>query len=215
MSEAGSERELLATLDKEPADLITLDLKLGSEDGLAIARAIRRRMDVAIIMVTGKGDAVDRVVGLELGADDYIAKPFHVRELLARVRSVLRRNQPSLQEDPEPIADRYIFGGWTLDCIRHELIAPNGNTIHVTATEFKLLEAFALRPNRVLSRDQIMDLVKGPAWIANDRAVDNQVGRLRRKMAEIGEGDEMIQSVRGVGYMLAANVTKISSLGRE
>lgn len=215
VSEAGNEDELIAILDKQPADLITLDLKLGNEDGLAIARAVRKRADVPIIMVTGKAEAVDRVVGLELGADDYITKPFHVRELLARVRSVLRRNNRSLREDDEPAAEKYMFGGWVLDCGRRELMSPAAKTARLTSTEFKLLETFALRPNRVLSRNQIMDLVKGPAWAANDRAVDNQIGRLRRKMTEMGDKEEMIQSVRGAGYMLAANVTKVSASDLE
>lgn len=211
VSEAGNEDELIAILDGQPADLITLDLKLGNEDGLAVARAVRKRADVPIIMVTGKAEAVDRVVGLELGADDYITKPFHVRELLARVRSVLRRNNRSPREGDEPAAEKYMFGGWILDCSRRELASPAAKTTRLTSTEFKLLEAFALRPNRVLSRNQIMDLVKGPEWAANDRAVDNQIGRLRRKMAEMDDAEEMIQSVRGAGYMLAANVTKVSA----
>jgi two-component system OmpR family response regulator len=127
----------------------------------------------------------------------------------------LRRNSRSLREDDETAAEKYMFGGWVLDCGRRELMSPDAKTARLTSTEFKLLETFALRPNRVLSRNQIMDLVKGPAWAANDRAVDNQIGRLRRKMTEMGDKEEMIQSVRGAGYMLAANVTKVSASDLE
>ena len=206
ISEAGDGAQLFAIIDRGPVHLITLDLTLGREDGLAVAREIRARSDVPIIMVTGKGDPIDRIVGLEIGADDYIAKPFHVREVLARVRSVLRRQQGR----GTPQADEQLgFAGWVLDCNRRELRSPDGRACPLTTTEYDLLEAFARHPNRVLTRDQIMDLVRGPDWNANDRAVDNQIGRLRRKMdGNGGDGGELIKSVRGVGYMFAATVSR-------
>lgn len=213
VSEASQGTELVAILENRPVHLVTLDLNLGGEDGLALAREIRARWDTPIIMVTGKGDPIDRIVGLEIGADDYIAKPFHVREVLARVRSVLRRNpsKPAPQGDgeaaAEPGGDQMVFSGWVLDCARRELRSPGGALCPLTSTEFTLLEALARRPNRVLSRDQIMDLVRGPDWNANDRAVDNQIGRLRRKMESTESCGELIRSVRGVGYMLSADVT--------
>lgn len=212
VSEAGAGHELFAILERGEVQLITLDLGLGGEDGLAIAREIRARWDTPIIMVTGKGDPIDRIVGLEIGADDYIIKPFHVREVLARVRSVLRRNQPrAAPAEPapaaEPAGEQMVFAGWVLDCARRELRSPGGSLCPLTSTEFTLLEALAKRPNRVLSRDQIMNLVRGPGWAANDRAVDNQIGRLRRKMESTEPCGELIRSVRGVGYMLSAEVT--------
>lgn len=213
VSEAGGSAELFAVLERQPVHLITLDLTLGGEDGLAVAREIRVHWDTPIIMVTGKGDPIDRIVGLEIGADDYIAKPFHVREVLARVRSVLRRNpaQPTPPKNGQTSAgntrEQIVFAGWVLDCARRELRSPGGALCPLTSTEFTLLEALARRPNRVLSRDQIMDMVRGPDWNANDRAVDNQIGRLRRKMESTEPCGELIRSVRGIGYMLSADVT--------
>jgi DNA-binding response OmpR family regulator len=208
ISEATSEAELLHILQREPVDLITLDLKLKHEDGLAIARSIRQRYNVPIIMITGKGEPLDRVVGLELGADDYISKPFHVREVLARVRSVLRRNSAGpARVDGLPV-QKYIFGGWALDCQTRELQSPGGLKLRLTTSEFELLEAFLANPNRVLTRENIMDLTKGTSWFGNDRLIDNQVGRLKRKMSSVDDAEGIIQSVRGMGYIFTANVIK-------
>jgi DNA-binding response OmpR family regulator len=206
VSEAATEVELLRILQREPVDLLTLDLKLHHEDGLAVARRIRQKYPVAIIIITGKGETVDRIVGLELGADDYISKPFHVREVLARVRSVLRRNAPAVADDPQ--VRRYVFGGWVLDCLTRELESPNGHKLRLTASEFELLEAFLANPNRVLSREDIMELTRGAPRFGNDRLIDNQVGRLKRKMASVHEVQGIIQSVRGAGYILTATVNR-------
>ena len=159
------------------------------------------------MIITGKGEPLDRIAGLELGADDYISKPFHVREVLARVRSVLRRHAPQAAADAVPIR-RYGFGGWVLDCLTRELSSPNGRTLRLTASEFELLAAFLANPNRVLSRESIMELTMGTPRFGNDRLIDNQVGRLKRKMTSVHDADGIIQSVRGAGYILTATVTR-------
>jgi DNA-binding response OmpR family regulator len=157
-------------------------------------------------MVTGKGDTIDRVVGLELGADDYIAKPFHVREVLARVRAVLRRTGRSGAPDAAAKDERLTFEGWVLDIARRELISPAGGSCELTTSEFDLLKAFAMHPKRVLSRDQIMDLLRGHDWNPVDRSIDNLVVRLRRKVEADPESPRLIKTVRGVGYTFAADV---------
>ena len=179
-------------------DLITLDLNLGSADGLAIARDIRAGSDVPIIMITGKGDMVDRIVGLEIGADDYIAKPFHLREVLARVRSVLRRARPGAAPEATQ-GDLARFDGYTLDLGRRELTGPEG-PVALTSGEFDLLAMFAKHPHRVLNRDQIMDLLKGHDWTPLDRSIDNQVARLRKKIEADPRNPTLLKTVRGAGY---------------
>lgn len=210
ISEAEGRRDLFDIIEREMVHLVTLDLKLRGTDGLSIAREIRARSDIPIIMLTARDDPLDRILGLELGADDYITKPFHVREVLARVRSVLRRRGPDVTTWGQLAGKRenWSFDGWVLDGVRRRLTSPEGECCTLTTSEFNLLKALLRHPNIPLERNRIMDLVKGPDWMANDRAVDNQIGRLRRKMASLdGQGDDVIQSVRGVGYMLAADVT--------
>lgn len=209
VSEASSGKELQQLLAGSAVDLITLDLGLQGEDGLAIAREIRAASKVPIIMITGKSDLIDRVVGLELGADDYIAKPFHVREVLARVRSVLRRAEDASSrpgaEQPAKVA-RYEFQGWTLECDSRELRSAAGDSTYLTAVEFNLLVVFLSHARRTLARDELLDLSKGEEWSANDRLIDNQVGRLKRKMHDLNGDADVIRSVRGVGYLLACDV---------
>ncbi|MGV8855814.1 MAG: response regulator [Devosia sp.] len=186
-------------------DLMTLDLNLDGTDGLSIARAVRQNWDLPIIMITGKGDMIDRIVGLEIGADDYIAKPFHLREVLARVRSVLRRTAP--QAAPAAAAsavarrlDNSIqFDGFTLDLDRRSLLGPDGD-IRLTSGEFDLLALFARHPHRVLSRDRIMDLLKGHDWAPNDRSIDNQIARLRKLIETDAREPRLLKTVRGAGY---------------
>src|SRR5262245_26606023 len=160
VSEAGDGAGLRAGIARRAVDLITLDLTLGGEDGLELARQIRTGCNVPIIMITGKGDTIDRVVGLELGADDYIVKPFQLREVLARVRAVLRRYEPSAPQG-EPKHERYTFEGMVLDLTSRDLRNRTGEPCALTTAEFNLLALFARRPQRVLSRDDIMDLLKG------------------------------------------------------
>lgn len=206
VSEAKDGRELQTHLDRQPVSLITLDLNLGGENGLDLARQVRRERNVPIIMLTGKGDAIDRVVGLELGADDYLVKPFELRELLARVRAVLRRSSttPTQQSSDQ----RFRFEGWLLDVNRRDLSRANGQTLELTTSEFNLLEAFVQRPHRVLSRDDIMDLLKGQDWSPLDRSIDNLIARLRKKVEPDPERPRLIKTVRGVGYTFAANVER-------
>lgn len=204
VSEASEQAGVEAAL-KTDIDLITLDLNLGGTDGLSIARAVRQNWDIPIIMITGKGDMIDRIVGLEVGADDYIAKPFHLREVLARVRSVLRRATPrSTPAVAEPGGNssataKIIFDGLTLDLDRRSLSSSDGE-IRLTSGEFDLLALFARHPHRVLSRDQIMDMLKGHDWTPNDRSIDNQIARLRKLIETDARDPRLLKTIRGAGY---------------
>lgn len=213
VDEAADARAAMASLDGRPVHLVTLDLNLGGDNGLELARQIRARCNVPIVMITGKGDTIDRVVGLELGADDYIAKPFHVREVLARVRAVLRRYEPapvseSLPQTRAEPSETWHFDGWVLDVGRRELRSPAGDLRELTTAEFNMLLMLVQRPSRVLSRDNIMDLLKGHEWSPLDRSIDSLVARLRRKIEETPDIPRLIKTVRGVGYVFAAEVRK-------
>ncbi|MCC7253856.1 response regulator transcription factor [Hyphomicrobium sp.] len=211
--EAGNGAEAEAQLAATPVSLLTLDLKLGGEDGLKLARDLRARRNTPIVMITGKGDPIDRVVGLELGADDYIAKPFLMREVIARVRAVLRRYQPSETAAPADAAPadgpRYAFDGWTLDTLRREVRTPDGMPCDLTTAEFNLLALLVQRPGRVLSRDELMDMLKGHDWTPMDRSIDGLVARLRKKIEPESERPQLVKTVRGVGYVFAGNVKRL------
>lgn len=212
VTEAADGAGILAKLANSDIDLITLDLSLGNEDGLEVARRIRAASNVPIIMITGKGDTIDRIVGLEIGADDYIAKPFHVREVLARVRTVLRRTEPRADTRAESggvPAELYAVGPWVLDISRRELRSQGGKPLALTTAEFDLLVAFVQRPNRVLSRDTLMDALKGKDWAAFDRSIDSQVARLRKKIEPEPGSPRLIKTVRGAGYSLTADVRRM------
>lgn len=213
ISEAADGTAMRAVLDREAIDLVLLDLVMPGEDGLSLARHIRQHSEIPVIMLSGKGDLIDRVVGLEAGADDYITKPFELREILARIRTVMRRagprpsTAPALAPAPAGgTEDVLAFDGWRFDLLRRELHRPTGELVSLTAGEFELLRVFAHHPNRVLSRDQIMDMVKGRDWAAYDRAVDTQVVRLRRKVEADPGNPTLIKTVRGGGYVFAAAV---------
>jgi two-component system OmpR family response regulator len=212
VSEAKDGAEMRRRLEREAVSLITLDLNLGAENGLDLAREIRKERNIPIIMLTGKGDAIDRVVGLEVGADDYLAKPFEMRELVARVRAVLRRAQPA--ERPSSAGQRYTFAGWTFDIDQRSLKRRDGAEQDLTTGEFNLLEAFVKRPHRVLSRDDIMDLLKGQDWSPLDRSIDNLVARLRKKVELDPDRPTLIKTVRGVGYTFSAHVERAASAKR-
>ncbi len=192
----------------DPADVVFLDVVLPGEDGLILARELRAASDVGIIMLTGRGDVVDRVVGIEVGADDYIAKPFHLREVLARTKSVLRRLKPAARaEGAEPSDEPAVrFDGWRLDFSRRKLNAPDGKDVPLTTGEFNLMTVFVRHAGRVLDRDQIMDLTRGREWDAYDRSIDAQVARLRKKIEGDAKNPKLIQSVRGVGYVFTAKI---------
>lgn len=207
VSEAADGAELEALLVRERVDLITLDLGLSGEDGLSIARSIRARSDIPIIMVTGKNDPIDMVVGLEIGADDYITKPFHVREVLARARSVLRRSSATRQAPQITAGETLAFDDWELNVTRRELHDPSGNPVALTTGEFDLLQVLVRNPNRVLSRDQIMEQLRGRDWNPDDRSIDNQVARLRKLIETDSQDPQRIKTVRGVGYCFTAIVS--------
>ena len=214
--EAANGNEVKNTLAEQSIDLITLDLNLGGENGLTIASEVKASCDIPIIIVTGKGDVIDKVVGLEMGADDYISKPFHVREVIARVRSVLRRAGGSAsrqsEKTPEEVAiprnqNLFEFDGWIADPAAFELKQPDGSVCDMTTADFKLLMVLLKHPRRVLSRDQIMDHLNGVEWSPYDRTIDNQIARLRKKIEEDPASPRYIKTVRGVGYTFASNVT--------
>ncbi|KNG92186.1 response regulator [Pseudaestuariivita atlantica] len=213
--EAEDEPGTLAAVSGRPVQLVTLDVNLGGENGLEIAKRIRQRSDVPIIMVSGRDDVIDRVVGLEVGADDYITKPFHVREVLARVRSVLRRTDQ--MENAQPSAPRVsgeqttsveavTFDGMIAYLDRFELLDRDGAQVEMTSGDFRLLAIFLGSPKRMLSRDRIMDLLHGTEWTPFDRTIDNQVARLRKKIERDPTSPSLIKTVRGIGYMFAMDV---------
>lgn len=212
VSEAHNGDALFQVLDHGPVTLITLDLGLGGEDGLELARRVRTKHNLPIVMISGKGDTIDRVVGLELGADDYITKPFHLREVLARIRAVLRRYEASLdgttREAAEKSPDVVRFAQWVFDTARRELRTPEGAGQELTTAEFNLLDIFVKRPGRVLSRDNIMDLLKGAEWSPVDRTIDNLVARLRKKIETDPDAPHLIKTVRGVGYIFTCDVQR-------
>lgn len=188
-------------------DLVVLDLMLpGGEGGVDLCRELRQRSNLPVIMLTAMGEETDRIVGLEVGADDYIAKPFSPRELLARIRAVLRRSAGSGARPTDPAREIVSFAGWTFDPTRHQLHAPDGVLVPLSAGECELLRAFVARPNRVLSRDQLLDLTRGRFAGPFDRSVDIQISRLRRKLRDNSKTPNLIRTVRGSGYILAAHV---------
>ena len=211
VAEAANGAELRAQIELQSISLITLDLTLGGEDGLELAREIRAKCNLPIVMISGKGDTIDRVVGLELGADDYITKPFELREVLARVRAVLRRyaatEQPGAQSSSAH--ERYAFEGMVFDVTSRELTSGTHRLHELTSAEFNLLEIFVKRPHRVLSRDNIMDLLKGHEWSPLDRSIDALVGRLRKKVEPDPDSPRLIKTVRGVGYAFSGDVRRL------
>jgi len=205
-----SGREIAEVMARETIDLLVLDLRLPGEDGMQIARKLREESDVPIIMLTGRKDEADRVMGLELGADDYLTKPFSPRELLARIRALLRRSRAH-----ETVADglarvrAYRFAGWELSVRLRKLTTPQGETVGLTNSEFNLLAAFLAAPQRVLSRDQLLNLSRLHNDEVYDRSIDVQVGRLRKKLEIEGAREELIRTERGAGYVFAVAVETV------
>jgi two-component system OmpR family response regulator len=190
-------------------DLVLLDLGLPGEDGLALMRSLREHSSVAVIVVTGRGEQVDRIVGLEVGADDYVTKPFDVRELAARVRSVLRRTlEKADRPDPGMQLNTVRFAGWTLDLAARRLESPQGKSVDLTTGEFELLAALVKYPGRVFSRDELLEATRNREAGPFDRTIDVQVGRLRRKIEADPQRPEIIKSVRGAGYVLTPMVER-------
>lgn len=188
--------------------LVVLDLMMPGESGLDFARWLRGEGDVPIVMLTAMGEETDRIVGLELGADDYMTKPFNPRELVARIRAVLRRTGAESGTTKEPPAKAIRFAGWTLEPTRRRLLNPDGAEVPLTGGEYELLQVLVERPHRVLTRDILMDLLRGRQAGPFDRAIDVAVSRLRRKLEDDGRNPTLIKTVRGGGYVLSATVER-------
>ncbi|MFO1214907.1 MAG: response regulator transcription factor [Burkholderiaceae bacterium] len=201
-------RALMAAMAADPPAMVLLDLGLPGEDGFAIARQLREHWQCGLVIVTGRGDAVDKVVGLEVGADDYVTKPFDLRELLARIKAVLRRMAPPpARTAMPPTSGRLRFDGWLLDPAARRLSDAQGAEVALTGGEFDLLCTFAQHPGRVLSRDFLLEATRGREAAPFDRTIDVQVGRLRRKLEPDAEEPQIIKSVRGAGYIFVPPVT--------
>jgi two-component system OmpR family response regulator len=201
----------------DPPLLVLLDLGLGDEDGLAVARRLREHHRCGLVIVTGRSDAVDKIVGLEVGADDYVTKPFDLRELLARIKAVQRRlepaaagAQPAAAAPAAPAARSTLrFAGWALDTAARTLYSPQQREVALTTGEFDLLSTFAKHPGRVLSRDFLLEATRGRESGPFDRTIDVQVGRLRRKIEADPENPQIIKSVRGAGYLFVPQVSSV------
>ena len=208
VSGARDGQEMWETLERLPIDLVLLDVMLPGTTGMDLCRMLRARSTIPIIIVTARGSETDRVLGLELGADDYLPKPFSGPELVARIRAVLRRSRMIAAEPSVPPGRRLHFAGWTLDLARRELAAPGGATVDLSGAEYDTLLAFLEHPHRVLSRDQLLELSRNRLGEVFDRSVDVLVSRLRKKIdPEQGE-QTMIKTVRGTGYMFVPDVTR-------
>ena len=209
-SSAAGGKELARVLDRRRADLIVLDIMMPGEDGFEICRRLRAESNIPVIMLTARGDDTDKIVGLELGADDYLAKPFNPRELLARIKGVLRRAR-SLPRDAAGTSERgcYAFSGWTLNTLSRNLVSPDKVTVPLSGAEYQLLEVFLTHPNRVLTRDQLLNLSRGRDAVAFDRSIDMQVSRLRKRLRD--NDAKLIQTVRSQGYLLACEVRRTAA----
>lgn len=207
-STAGDGKAMWRVLDGQRIDLIVLDLNLPGDDGLTLCRDLRARSNVPVIMLTARSEPLDRILGLEMGADDYLPKPFEPRELFARIRSVLRRAQalPPNPHGNEPQQVR--FAGWTMDYTARHLINPQGVVVALSGAEFRLLKIFLDHANRVLSRDQLLNLTAGRDADPFDRSIDLQISRLRQKLGEDARAPQIIKTVRNEGYVLATTVAK-------
>ncbi|WP_238184373.1 response regulator [Methylobacterium trifolii] len=203
---AGDGREMDKALTDARVDLIVLDLMLPGEDGLSLCRRLRATSAIPILMLTAKAEEIDRIVGLEIGADDYLAKPFNPRELLARIRAILRRASAEAPDDDG--VRRLHFVGWTLDVSLRQVLSPEGARIAVTGAEFDLLHALCLRPGRVLSRDQLLDLTQGRSAGPFERSIDVLISRIRQKVERDSRNPEIIRTIRSGGYLFTPEVTR-------
>ena len=208
VSSARDGRAMWRVLESSRVDLVILDLMLPGDDGLVLCRNLRARSEVPIIMLTARGEETDRIVGLEMGADDYLPKPFNPRELLARIKVILRRVRVQGETTPLSGLREVRFEGWTLDVTARHLTDPEGVVVSLSGGDYRLLELFLERPNRVLKRDLLIELLQGKEALPDDRAVDVQVSRLRRRLRDDAHDPRLIKTVRGEGYVFAAKVEK-------
>ncbi|MCC6924464.1 response regulator [Novosphingobium sp.] len=207
--QAASAAEARSLIKVELPELVLLDIMMPGEDGLSLCRHLADAHQIPTILLTAKGEAMDRIVGLEIGADDYVVKPFEPRELVARIRSVLRRATKGASAPADD--EEFEFEGWRLDPLKRRLTDPEGAMVSISSVEFRLLMAFLEHPRQVLDRDRLLDMVQGREAHLFDRAVDNQVSRLRRKIEPDSKNPTLIQTVWGGGYMLAADVRRVKS----
>jgi len=199
-------REMAQSLDRHAIDLIVLDLMLPDSDGLTLCRDLRARSNLPVLMLTARGEEADRIVGIEMGADDYLVKPFSPRELLARIKTILRRTRalpPNLRPDSQRCM---VFAGWRLDTATRALTVPDGVVVSLSGGEYRLLRILLEHPNRVLNRDQLMELIHGRSAEPFDRTIDVQISRLRQRLRDEDREPQLIKTVRGEGYVLAAAV---------
>jgi two-component system OmpR family response regulator len=208
VSFAADGREMDQRLASSRIDLVVLDVMLPGEDGLSLCRRLRATSHLPVVMLTAKGDEVDRIIGLEMGADDYLAKPFNPRELLARIRAVLRRTSLAAVSAPEAGARLMTFDDWQLNCVARSLTNPQGSLVTLTSAEFDLLQALCERAGRTLSRDQLVDITQGRSAGAFERSVDVLVSRIRRKIERDPHRPEMIKTVRSGGYLFTPVVAR-------
>lgn len=204
---AGDGREMDRRLADSRVDLVVLDLMLPGEDGLSLCRRIRQNSTVPILMLTAKAEEIDRIIGLEIGADDYLGKPFNPRELLARIRAILRRGSATESAADEGVR-RLSFLGWTLDVALRQLLSPEAARVAITGAEFDLLHALCLRPGRVLSRDQLLDLTQGRAAGPFERSIDVLISRIRQKIESDPRNPEIIRTIRSGGYLFTPEVVR-------
>jgi two-component system OmpR family response regulator len=198
-----------ALVARQPVDLALVDIMLPGEDGLSLCRRVRANGSLPLMILSARSDDVDRIVGLEIGADDYLPKPFNPRELVARVRALIRRSRIGESPILSPGDHRYAFEGWTWDVDARRLTAPDGTPVELTGGEHDLLLCLVQRPQRVLSRDQLLDWTRGREAAPFDRTIDVQLGRVRRKLAAHAGGEALIKTVRGGGYVFVAPVRRI------
>ena len=212
VTQAGDGEQMFKALETGRFDVIVLDVMMPGDDGFILCRKLRSTNSIPVILLTARNSETDRIVGLELGADDYVTKPFNPRELVARIRAILRRasSHPSAAE--RLASAIYQFAGWTLDTNRRSLISPQGALTDLTTGEFDLLVAFVEHPQRVLNRDQLLDLARGRVSLAFDRSIDVQVSRLRRKIEGDPNAPALIKTVRNGGYFFTATVTAAASV---
>ncbi|QZD86793.1 response regulator [Qipengyuania psychrotolerans] len=209
VQESDSAAAARSALEKDQPDLVLLDIMMPGEDGLSLCRHLVESRGLPVILLTAKGEAMDRIIGLEIGADDYVTKPFEPRELVARIRSVLRRADRTPAAGGEEFV--YSFEGWQLDPLKRRLTDPEGALVPISTAEFRMLRAFCDHPRQVMDRDRLLDMVQGREAQLFDRAVDNQISRLRRKIEQDSRNPQLIQTVRGGGYRLSADVSRTSA----